>query len=170
MLKKLDKILKITIVTGISIFLLAIVIITVLKDVITEENTYLVEGNIDNIDILKTNRMWHPSYRIKLKNSNSLYKISPEFNECFNFIEFRHNVKENELIKIRVDKDEGIKFKSIKSAVSIIVRDKEYIDTACLNETIKKDKIELPLLMGFLVFVLLPIIYFGNKFYYKKFK
>ncbi len=147
---KLDIFQKIGILLGGSLLLL-ILASTLLKKEVKTENTKIVEGQIQTLERFKPSNKWSISFNLKIKDDNNYYKILPEYYNCFDNELFFKNVTEGQLIKIKIDTDNGLRSNSYKSVIAIESNGKEYIDLSCVNSKINKDKKQLPLiLIGFI--------------------
>lgn len=150
-----------------TILILYILTSTLIKKEVTFENTKFVEGELQSVEKFKPKNKWSISYNIKLKGDETIYKIIPEYFDCFDRTSFYNNVSNGQIIKLGIDQDNGLKSSSVKSVVLIETNGLKYIDNACVNEKINKDKKTLPLII--LCFIsLLTLIYLGNRYFNKR--
>jgi hypothetical protein len=155
---KLDIFQKIGISLGV-ILLLFILASTLLKDEVKTESTIIVQGQLQTIERFKLRNKWSISFNIKIKGDSNYYKILPEYYDCFDNVLFFKNVTEGQLIKIKIDTDNGLRSNSYKSIIAIESNGKEYIDLSCVNSKINSDKKLLPLiLIGFICVVVIVLI------------
>ncbi|AZI68919.1 hypothetical protein [Cloacibacterium normanense] len=154
---------RISQIIGISIGV--ILILTVLVSTLFKQNINVPEiksekGKIIHIERFKPKNKWSISYNIRLQNDNRLLKILPEYYECFDFENFKREITIGQEIEFKIDPNKGIR--TTENIVSITKDGKEYLNINCINQKIKKDKIQLPLILFGLI-SLLTLIYFVQK-------
>ena len=98
-------------------------------------------------------------YTIKFQNDKKIFRIIPEYENCFDYPSFYKEIKPNKDIELGIDNSSNIlKTKSIFSVVSIRVENKEYLNLNCINKSIKNNKITIPLIIFIgLIFIFLLI-------------
>jgi len=91
---------------------------------------------LENIKRVKLKNQWSASYDIKLYNDPSTYKILPEYDDCFNFVNFQKNSVKGQIVILGIDFDNGLRMNSIKSVISLTYQSRDYIDLTCVNDKI----------------------------------
>ena len=109
---------------------------------------------------------WSASYDIKLYNDPSTYKILPEYDDCFNFVNFQKNSVKGQIVILGIDFDNGLRMNSIKSVISLTYQSRDYIDLTCVNDKIWSDKLYGPLtIIGLLsLFLFIHFVYIFYKY------
>ena len=131
-----------------------------LYNVITKQKIELnkaeiISGKFKSIHKNKPKGKISLSYNLEIENNTEILKIIPEYTKCFNYEQFLSDVKSNEKIELRIDNND---FRPIKSIISIRNQSNEYINIDCVNESIQRDKIKIPLiLVGAIIFIVLLI-------------
>ena len=103
------------------------------------------------------------SYDIYNEDNEEVYKIGADYTGCFELDNFLQNVKKDDLIKIYLNKNNGLKKPNLKSVVGIVANGKNYIDLNCINEKIESNKIYIPL-----IFCILPVIFIISIIYNRR--
>ncbi len=123
------------------------------------DKTEIITGSYKSIHRNKPKRKVSVSYNLEIENNPKILKIIPEYTKCFNYQQFISDVKPNQNIEIRIDKNAKFLFNNIKSVVSIRVNSKEYINLNCVNNQIKENKTKIPLiLIGGIILIFLIIL------------
>ncbi|WP_332598456.1 hypothetical protein [Chryseobacterium sp.] len=134
------------------------------KNQIEPNSTTKISGNYNLIKRdRKNSRVYYNSYTIILKNNPKVLRIIPEYKNCFNYKEFVQEIKPDAKIEIEVDKQDKRLFSDIYSVVQITSNSKNYINTNCVNKSIQKNKIKVPLIMFGLISFLLLIVFIQKK-------
>ncbi len=154
---------KIVLTFGI-LFIGYILFATLSKQEVKINETETVKGKLISIKRDKKNsKIYYNSYTITLKEYSNTFKIIPEYKHCFKYNDFVNEVKPNDEIEVRIDKDEKALLDGIKSIVAIKVNSKSYIDLNCVNKSIEQNKIQLPLILFGLVILLWFVIYIQKR-------
>lgn len=155
-MKIFDRIIFITVFIFIGLVLFNVFT----KNKIDLKETTVLNGKFISIKRDRKNKsVYYDSYTLLINNTTSkTIKIIPEYYSCFDYNEFIKNSKPNDEIELRIDNNEKRLFNNILSVVSIRLNSKEYINTECVNKSIEKEKIQLPLIIiGLIIFISLII-------------
>ena len=154
---------KIVVAFGI-LFVGYILFATLTKQEIKSNETGFVKGKLISIKRDKKNsKVFYNSYTITLKGYSNTLKIIPDYKNCFQYIDFINEVKPNDEIELRIDNDEKVLRKGIKSVIAIKANSKNYIDLNCVNKSIDENKIQLPLIVFGLVILIWFVVYIQKR-------
>jgi len=137
---------------------------TLVKKEIEINETELTKGKFKSIYQSRSAKRTSVSYNIQIENNTEVLKIIPEYADCFRFKEFQKDAILNQEIELRIDEDEIFLFPHVKSIVSIKINSKEYLDLDCENESIRKSKMRIPLIITVGIFLVLIIKIIEKKY------
>ena len=163
---KLDILQKIGIGLG-SVLILYILASTILKKQVSLEQIEYVKGQVESIERFKLKNKWSVSYDIKLINNSTKFKVLPEYYNCYNYQIIDKKKVIGQLVTLGIDEDNGLRTNNLANVVSIKIDNIEYIDLDCVNQKIRSDKWEIPLII-FGLSLFMTLFYFGQKYLKKK--
>ena len=96
---------------------------------------------------------------MKLPLNTKTLRIIPEYKDCFSYEKIISEVKPNDIIEVGIDENKNRLSNNIESVVSIRINSKEYINRNCVNKSIQKQKVQLPILILVLAIFIATIIF-----------
>ncbi|WP_332452498.1 hypothetical protein [Chryseobacterium aquaticum] len=154
-----------TIILLIGFIFISYVLFNVLtKKEITSNNNGIIKGKFSSIKQDKKNtQLYYNSFTLKLEDYSKTLRILPEYKNCFNYEEFISEVKSNDEIEVRIDESDNRLSNHVESVISIRAKSKNYINLNCVNKSIQKQKVQLPIILLGLVIFLFLIIFIQKK-------
>ena len=143
----------------ISVLTGCILIIDILTtDAVSASNIITITGHYKTVNKLKGTR-GSLYYEIFVQENQRVYRIGADDSGCFAFDRFLSEISSGQLIKISFRrKNSFFKVSDIRFVVSIEANGNNYLDPECINDHLKSNKTEIPILalglmtIGFLVY------------------
>ena len=145
---------------GAAVIALTLILVSLnilLTEPVSTNNTMLITGRFKAIRENKPSR-GSLNYNLYIQDDSRLFKIGANDADCFFYDTFIEEVKENQIIKLYIRKNNGFLMNpNISFIASVVANDKNYLDFDCVNENLRNEKIYFPLfslliIVGFLIY------------------
>jgi len=130
--------------TMIVVFLLVSTIGILSMENADEKNTKIILGHLFKINMDRPGR-GSLNYDLYIKENNEHYKISANWADCFQYNDFVNEVKENQLIQIRIMKhNDFITNSDLRLVVALASNGQQYLNADCVNDSLQENKRLVP--------------------------